>query len=77
MQVDQYLLRDPSELMASPAGGRQFTKLDLVSAYQQMLLNDDSAKLANINLHKGLYECTVGALIMHHSKKFFVYVTQH
>ena len=58
LQVDRYPLPNPDELMASLAGGKQFTKLDLTSAYQQMLLNDDSAKLATINTHKGVYECT-------------------
>ena len=34
LQVDQYPLPNPNELMPSLAGGKQFTKLDLTSAYQ-------------------------------------------
>ena len=58
LQVDQYPLPNPTELMASLTGGKQFTKLDLTSAYQQMLLDSESAKLVTINTHQGLYEYT-------------------
>ena len=58
LQVDQYPLPNPNELMASLAGGKHFTKLDLTAAYQQMLLDDESTKLVTLNTHKGLYECT-------------------
>ena len=47
-----------SELLASLTGGQHFSKLDLTSAYQQMLLDDDPAKFVTLNTHKGLYECT-------------------
>ena len=57
LQVDQYPLPNPNELMASLANGKLFTKLDLTSAYQQMLLDKESAKLVTINTHQGLYEC--------------------
>ena len=39
-------------------GGQRFTKLDLTAAYQQMKLDEKSAKLVAINTHKGLYEFT-------------------
>ena len=58
LEVDQHPLPKPSDLMASLTGGKQFTKLDLTSAYQQMLLDEESSKYVTINTHKGLYEYT-------------------
>lgn len=58
LQVDQHPLPNPNELMATLAGGKSFTKLDLTAAYQQMLLDEESAKLVTLNTHKGLYKCT-------------------
>lgn len=54
--VDQYPLPKPTDLMACLTGGVCFSKLDLTSAYQQMLLDDDSARLVTVNTHQGLYE---------------------
>ena len=59
LEVDQHPLPKPSDLMASLTGGKQFTKLDLTSAYQQMLLDEESSKYVTINTHKGLYEYTL------------------
>ena len=58
LHVDQYPLPSPNELMSTLAGGKHFTKLDLTSAYQQMLLDEESAKLVTLNTHQGLYMCT-------------------
>ena len=58
LQVDQYPLPNPNDLMASLTRGKHFTKLDLSSVYQQMLLDEESTKLVTINMHKGLYEYT-------------------
>ena len=44
--------------MVSVTGGKQFTKLDLRAAYQQMPLDAEAAKLVTINTHQGLYEFT-------------------
>ena len=44
-QVDQYPLPKPSDLMTCLTGGRRFTKRDLTAAYQQMLLDEESARL--------------------------------
>ena len=44
--------------MASLTGGKRFSKLDLTSAYQQMLLDESSSKLVTINTHQGLYQFT-------------------
>ena len=58
LQVDQYSLPKPSDLLASLTGGKKFTKLDLTSAYQQVPLDEASSKLVTINTHQGLYEYT-------------------
>ena len=55
LDVDQYPLPKPQELLAALSGGQKFTKLDLSAAYQQMLLDDESCKLATVNTHLGLF----------------------
>ena len=40
IDIDQYPLPRPEDLMASLSGGQKFTKLDLSSAYQQMPLEE-------------------------------------
>ena len=59
--VDQYPLPKPSDLITSLTGGQKFSKMDLSplsEAYQQILLEDESAKLLTINTHQGLYQYT-------------------
>lgn len=58
LQVDQYPLPNPSELLVSLTGGKWLTKLDLTSAYQQMLLDGESTKSVTIKMYQGLYEYT-------------------
>ena len=55
LDVDQYPLPKPQELLATLSGRQKFTKLDLLAAYQQMLLDDESCKLATVNTHLGLF----------------------
>ena len=52
---DKYPLPRVDDLLASLAGGETFTKLDLAHAYQQLLLDDESSKLATVNTHRGLF----------------------
>ena len=58
LEVDQYSLPRPDDLLATLAGGQKFTKLDLRQAYQQLRLDDQSKPLTTINTHKGLYQYT-------------------
>ena len=58
LQVDQYPLPKPEDLLATRAGGQKLTKLDLQQAYQQLRLDDQSKPCATINTHKELYRYT-------------------
>ena len=51
--VDQYTLPKPTDLMTCLTGGQRFSQLDLSSAYQQVTLDEESAKLVTINTHQG------------------------
>ena len=55
MQVDKYPLPTPEDLFTKLAPGKLFSKLDLSHAYNQIVLDDESQKVAVINTHKGLY----------------------
>ena len=44
--------------MACLTSGKRFSKLELTSTYQQMLLFEESSKLVAINTHQGLYQYT-------------------
>ncbi|KAK9872173.1 hypothetical protein WA026_016226 [Henosepilachna vigintioctopunctata] len=58
IEIDQYPLPRINELFVKLQGGVQFSKLDLSSAYQQILLDKDSKKLTTISTHKGLFQYT-------------------
>ena len=58
LDVDQYPLPRPADLMASLTGGQKFSKIDLTSAYQQMALEEESRQYVTINTHRGLYRFT-------------------
>ena len=58
LQVDQYPMPKPEDLLATLAGGHNFTKLDLTQAYQQMQLAKEDRKYTTINTHQGLYQYT-------------------
>ena len=59
LDVDQYPLPNPTDLLASVANAKIFSKLDLSQAYQQMLLDSKSEKYLMINTHLGLYQVTL------------------
>ena len=56
LDVDQYPLPTSQDLLSALGGGKQFTKLDLKHAYQQLNLHPESKKFLTINTHKGLYQ---------------------
>lgn len=53
--TDIYPLPRIEEVLATLSGGKLFSKIDLASAYQQVLLDEDSKKYTTINTHKGLF----------------------
>ena len=57
-KVDTYPLPRIEDLLASLAGGKSFSKLDLAHAYQQIELEEESRKYVTINTHKGLFQYT-------------------
>ena len=57
-KLETYPLPRIEDLLASLAGGKAFTKLDLAHAYQQVELDEDPRKFVTINTHKGPFEYT-------------------
>lgn len=51
----QYPLPRIDDLLAALAGGKNFSRIDLSRAYQQIQVDDDSKKYLTINTHLGLY----------------------
>ena len=54
-ETDTYPLPKIEDMFASLSGGKTFTKLDLLHAYQQVSLDDESKEYTTINTHRGLY----------------------
>ncbi len=53
---NSYPLPRIDDLFANLSGGQVFSKLDLVSAYQQIELDEDSKQFTTINTSKGLFQ---------------------
>ena len=58
LEVDQYPLPHPTDLFATLAGGKYFSKLNLSQAYNQIQVDAESQKFLAINTHRGLYRYT-------------------
>ena len=58
LQVDQYPLPKPEDLLASIAGGAKFLKIDLTQVYLQLQLEEESREFVTMNTHIGLYRYT-------------------
>ena len=54
LDVDQYPLPKPDDILATLFGGQRFTTLDLSHAYNQLILDEESRKYVTINTHKSL-----------------------
>ena len=58
LDVPEYPMSTAEELFAQLTGGQSFSKLDLSSAYQQVLLDEESRQYVTINTHLGLFRYT-------------------
>ena len=56
--VDQYPLPRVDEMLASLAGCKRFSKIDLSRAYLQLNLDSESRQYTTLNTHKGLFRFT-------------------
>ena len=56
LKSEVYPLPRIEELFAAMAGGKQFSKMDLSHAYQQLVLEEESQELVTITTHKGLFK---------------------
>ena len=54
-KLDKYLIPKVEDLFVKLQNGTTFTKLDLIQAYQQLILDDESRKFVVINIQKGLF----------------------
>ena len=57
-KLDRYPIPKSEDLFAKLAKGKQFSKLDLSHAYQQIPLEVESRKYVVINTHRGLFQYT-------------------
>ena len=56
--LDRYPIPRVEDLLLKLAGGKQFTKLDMSQAYQQLKLDEASRQYVVLNTHKGLFRYT-------------------
>lgn len=54
--LEQYPIPTMEELFGALSGGKQFSKLDINHAYQQILLDEKSKKYVIENSHRGLFK---------------------
>ena len=54
-KLDRYPIPKVEDLFVKLKKGKQFTKIDLSQAYQQLPLDEDSKQFVVINTHKGLF----------------------
>ena len=58
LDVPEHRMPAADDLFTQLNEGEKFTKLDLSSAYQQVLLDEESRQYVTINTHLGLYRYT-------------------
>lgn len=55
LDVPEHPMPTADDLFTQLNGGENFTKLDLSSVYQEVLLDEESRKYVTINTHLGLF----------------------
>jgi len=55
-RLDRYPIPKVDDLFAKVSGGKTFSKLDMLQAYQQIPLDKNSRKYVVINTHRGLFQ---------------------
>ena len=58
IQTEQFPIPTLEEIRGRVSSWKKFTKVDLRSAYQQLVLDEEAQKLCTINTHKGLFRYT-------------------
>ncbi|UYV68431.1 K02A2.6-like [Cordylochernes scorpioides] len=56
VESDTFPVPAAADLQDNLAGGKVFSKLDLKDAYQQLVVDEETAELLAINTHKGLFK---------------------
>ncbi|UYV77596.1 K02A2.6-like, partial [Cordylochernes scorpioides] len=56
VEPDTFPVPAAADLQVNLAGGKVFSKLDLKDAYQQLVVDEETAELLAINTHKGLFK---------------------
>ena len=58
LDVQEYPMQTADDIFAQLNGGEKFSKLDLFSSYQQVLLDEESKQYVTISTHLGLFQYT-------------------
>ena len=58
LDIPEHPMPTADDLFTQLNGGEKFTKLDLSSVYQQVLLDEESREYVTINMHLGLFRYT-------------------
>ncbi|XP_050515486.1 uncharacterized protein K02A2.6-like [Diabrotica virgifera virgifera] len=56
IEVDEYPLPTPDDLLSQLAGGDKYTKIDITKAYLHLPIKDEMKHLLTLNTHKGLFQ---------------------
>ena len=58
MKLDRYPIPRVEDIFTKMTGCTVFSTLDMLQAYQQLVLDEESRRLVTVNTHKGLFQYT-------------------